>query len=189
MSTPAASPAFLAKWNLTSSCGSSMDPHLLLPLLEFADATLVPLGVFDAVSVSKARLSLLNSSNMVDYAIEIYDNVKKLSPESVTDEELKKLKKQRDDVMQKMNKLTEGAKPFTEILGDEKRRAKMEEECKWNVKGLKGQGVTEEVRGVRSHAALYTYILNTYVLTYFPPNSNQTQPPSPTDSRNLPPAR
>mmetsp|Transcript_29144 Transcript_29144/g.55036 ORF Transcript_29144/g.55036 Transcript_29144/m.55036 type:complete len:492 (-) Transcript_29144:111-1586(-) len=167
MSTPAASPAFLAKWNLTSSCGSSMDPHLLLPLLEFADATLVPLGVFDAVSVSKARLSLLNSSNMVDYAIEIYDNVKKLSPESVTDEELKKLKKQRDDVMQKMNKLTEGAKPFTEILGDEKRRAKMEEECKWNVKGLKEQGVTEETLETYRQLAKFQYECGDYETSHF----------------------
>ncbi|GMH66516.1 hypothetical protein TL16_g04453 [Triparma laevis f. inornata] len=162
-----ATPEFLAKWNLTSTCGASMDPHLLLPLLEFASQTLVPLKAFNEVSVGKARLRVLENSNMVDYAIEIYESVKSLDSASVDVKDLNVLKNKRESVMKKMNSLTEGAKPYTTLLGDVETRKKMEESGTWNVPGLKSVGVTADVLETYRQLSKFQYECGDYETSHF----------------------
>lgn len=57
-----------AKYDLTQRIAPQLDRHLVFPLLEFLqDRSLYP-----DEDMLKAKIELLNNTNMVDYAMDIY---------------------------------------------------------------------------------------------------------------------
>jgi translation initiation factor 3 subunit E len=69
-STP---PSSTAKYDLTSTLSKFLDLHLMFPLLEFVDGNEI-LG-YNPADIQKARLALVKPTNMVEYAIEIYQEL------------------------------------------------------------------------------------------------------------------
>lgn len=57
--------------DLTQTLGSFMDRHLLVPLLDF----LKERGLYEAAELDEAKLQLLFGTNMVDAAVDIYQEL------------------------------------------------------------------------------------------------------------------
>mmetsp|Transcript_11927 Transcript_11927/g.32082 ORF Transcript_11927/g.32082 Transcript_11927/m.32082 type:complete len:498 (+) Transcript_11927:29-1522(+) len=58
--------------DLTHVVSQYMDPHLVLPLLEFAEMHPNLRGEYDARQVVQAKLEVLSTTNMVDFAMDTY---------------------------------------------------------------------------------------------------------------------
>lgn len=77
MSSPdtPATPGSAAKYDLTSQLSKYMDLHMMFPLLEFVDGNDF-LG-YNPADIQRARLALVTPTNMVEYAIEIHQELEK----------------------------------------------------------------------------------------------------------------
>lgn len=78
----ALSPELVAKYDLTAKVGTFMDRHLIFPLLEFLQVQ----AIYPEPEIMQAKLSLLQKTNMVDFAMDIYQNLHNVdtpSPELV----------------------------------------------------------------------------------------------------------
>lgn len=75
-----------------------LDLHLMFPLLEFVENNRELR--YDPKDVQRARLDLLKPTNMVDYAIEIYDDLNE-----GTEEGKEEMEKQKNEVYAKMEML------------------------------------------------------------------------------------
>lgn len=63
-----AAAAGVAGHDLTHTVAKHLDKHLVLPLLEFLQTK----GCYDDKSILRAKLALLEKTNMIDFAIDIY---------------------------------------------------------------------------------------------------------------------
>lgn len=61
----------MCEWDLTSKLGQFLDLHLVFPLLEFLSSK----RLYDQNELLEGKLNLLNHTNMVDFAIEVYANL------------------------------------------------------------------------------------------------------------------
>ena len=75
MSTPSTPESSTAKYDLTPTLSKYLDLHLMFPLLEFVDGN-EQLG-YNPADIQRARLALVKPTNMVEYAIEIYQDLEK----------------------------------------------------------------------------------------------------------------
>lgn len=66
----------MAEYDLTSKIGCYLDRHLVFPLLEFLSER----DIFDERDLLKGKIDLLSSTNMVDFAVDVY---KALHPDEV----------------------------------------------------------------------------------------------------------
>lgn len=66
----------MAVYDLTSKIGCFLDRHLVFPLLEFLSER----DIFDDRDLLKGKIDLLSSTNMVDFAVDVY---KALHPDEV----------------------------------------------------------------------------------------------------------
>lgn len=57
-----------AKYDLTQRIAPQLDRHLVFPLLEFLQEK----GLYPEEDILKAKIDLLNNTNMVDYAMDIH---------------------------------------------------------------------------------------------------------------------
>ncbi len=62
------SPENLAQYDLTLELAKCLDRHLVFPLLEFLSNR----NIYIEKDLERAKLELLQKTNMVDYAVEIY---------------------------------------------------------------------------------------------------------------------
>lgn len=127
------------KWDLTSSIAASLDSHHMFPILDFVEKTMVEeYSAYDAKTVAAARLELLKPTNMVDYAVDIYQKVTgdKKEPAEFSDK--------RKSVIASLNELTERAKPFLELVESSDRRAELIKSGAWTVEGLSKCGVSAD---------------------------------------------
>jgi hypothetical protein len=60
--------ATMARFELSPMFSKFMDRHLVFPILEFHQEK----GVYDPTDIMQAKLALLKSTNMVDFAMDIY---------------------------------------------------------------------------------------------------------------------
>eukprot|EP00614_Pseudopedinella_elastica_P035382 CAMPEP_0172617354 /NCGR_PEP_ID=MMETSP1068-20121228/70197_1 /TAXON_ID=35684 /ORGANISM="Pseudopedinella elastica, Strain CCMP716" /LENGTH=456 /DNA_ID=CAMNT_0013423099 /DNA_START=90 /DNA_END=1460 /DNA_ORIENTATION=+ len=77
-----------AKYDLTSTLSKHLDLHLMFPLLEFIDGN--ELLAYDPTDIQRARLALVKPTNMVEYAIEIHQDLEKTTavpPEMAAEKE------------------------------------------------------------------------------------------------------
>lgn len=60
-----------AKYDLTPRIAPQLDRHLVFPLLEFLQER----GLYAEEDILKAKIELLNNTNMVDYAMDIHKSL------------------------------------------------------------------------------------------------------------------
>lgn len=59
------------QYDLTSRISQFLDKHLVFPLLEFLSQK----QVYQASDIEAAKLDLIGKTNMVDYAVDIYQQL------------------------------------------------------------------------------------------------------------------
>lgn len=67
----AASSADPLQYDLTTVVAKSLDRHLVFPLLEFLSQK----QLYPAEDIESAKLELIEKTNMVDYAVDIYQGL------------------------------------------------------------------------------------------------------------------
>ena len=66
-----AGPSGPAQYDLTHRVSKFLDRHLVFPLLEFLSQK----QIYDAAEIEAAKLELIEKTNMVDYAVDIYQGL------------------------------------------------------------------------------------------------------------------
>ena len=84
----------MAEHDLTAKLAKSMDRHLVFPLLEWLSAK----ELYPEDQIQQGKLDLLNKTNMLDYAMEIYTQLNNRDPPQ-------ELKERRTEVVQNLRKL------------------------------------------------------------------------------------
>jgi translation initiation factor 3 subunit E len=107
----------MATYDLTAEIGQFLDPHLMLKVIEFIDEQKVYVDpknpMMTAPEVVTAKLDLLNKTNMVDYALDIFKNQHPDQPEP------KEMKTRRDEVVKSMKSLEKECSPLLELFKDQ----------------------------------------------------------------------
>lgn len=88
----------MAQYDLTRTLTPYMDRHLVLPLLEFLSRENVE-PIYSEEDLTKAKIDLLNKTNMVDLEIDLYKKLKG------TEETPPEMEERRSAVLQEMNNL------------------------------------------------------------------------------------
>lgn len=60
-----------SRYDLSGVLSGYLDEHLVFPLLEF----LAQKQIYDAADIEKNKLTLIEKTNMVDYAVDIYQQL------------------------------------------------------------------------------------------------------------------
>eukprot|EP00474_Spongospora_subterranea_P008784 CRZ09242.1 hypothetical protein [Spongospora subterranea] len=100
-----------SQYNLTAMIAANLDPHMVLPLLDFAEST----GSFNVDTITKSRLQVLDSTQMVDFYNEVY--VEAFGDDG-PHEGLNS--KPRDVVISRYTKLHSQCKPLLDIIDEKK---------------------------------------------------------------------
>ena len=107
------------EWDLTSRISPYLDRHMVFPLLEFIDTTLLPAGHvnYKASDIGAARLALLRPTHMVDYAMDTYKLVRGEGAAVPAE-----MQKQKDDVYQALEELKKTCAPLDKLCKNEEER-------------------------------------------------------------------
>ncbi|KAL2480686.1 eukaryotic translation initiation factor 3E [Abeliophyllum distichum] len=95
-----------AKYDLTQRIAPQLDRHLLFPLLEF----LQDRGLYPEEEILKAKIELLNHTNMVDYAMDIHKSLYN------SDDAPHDMVERRAEVVARLKALEESAAPIITFL-------------------------------------------------------------------------
>jgi translation initiation factor 3 subunit E len=98
-----------AEYDLSPQINPFLDPHLMIPILDFVEGA----KMYSDTSMKMGKLKLLESTNMVDFALDIWRG---LNPDEEVPEEM--LEK-RDDVLARMVELKEAAAPALLVVDNE----------------------------------------------------------------------
>ncbi|KAJ7972179.1 Eukaryotic translation initiation factor 3 subunit E [Quillaja saponaria] len=96
----------MADYDLTPRIAPNLDRHLVFPLLEFLQER----QLYPDEQILKAKIELLNRTNMVDYAMDIHKNLYH------TDDVPQDMVERRAEVVGKLKKLEEAAAPLVAFL-------------------------------------------------------------------------
>lgn len=101
----------VAKYDLTAAIAANLDPHMVIPLLDFAES----LSTFSPESIARARLQVLESTQMVDFYNEVYQ-------EAFGDDKPHEgmAIKPRDVVVAKYAELHAECKPLLDVIDQKK---------------------------------------------------------------------
>eukprot|EP00953_Heterococcus_sp_UTEX-ZZ885_P015243 8592-Heterococcus_DN1.PRE.3 len=103
----AAAPAGAHKYDLTNTISEYLDLHLMFPLLDFVEIS----GMYPGQGVAQARLELLEPTNMVDYAMEVYQTLHDKPPP-------KEMVARRERVFARLEELKAAAARLVAIVED-----------------------------------------------------------------------
>nr|XP_043614931.1 eukaryotic translation initiation factor 3 subunit E [Erigeron canadensis] len=98
----------MAKYDLTPKIAPNLDRHLVFPLLEFTQER----ELYPNDQILKAKIELLNNTNMVDYAMDIHKSLYH------TDEVPQDMVERRAEVVARLKSLEEAAAPLVTFLQD-----------------------------------------------------------------------
>jgi len=99
----------LGKFDLTSKLTPFLDKHLIFPILHF----LKELDLYKQSDITAAELTLLSSTNMIDFAMDKYTELGVEPPES--------LAQKRDEVLEALNNLREHEISLLNTLEDDEK--------------------------------------------------------------------
>lgn len=99
----------MAEHDLTPVLGQYLDPHLLIPSLEFMSEK----KIYDETDMLKSKLHLISKTNMLDYAIDIH---KSIYPDQEAPAELVQ---KRNGVFKKLERLDRANMPFLNMFNEE----------------------------------------------------------------------
>ncbi|XP_022867541.1 eukaryotic translation initiation factor 3 subunit E-like [Olea europaea var. sylvestris] len=95
-----------AKYDLTPRIAPQLDRHLVFPLLEFLQER----GLYAEEDILKAKIELLNNTNMVDYAMDIHKSLYH------SDDVPNEMVERRVEVVARLKSLEESAAPIITFL-------------------------------------------------------------------------
>ncbi|KAL3533718.1 hypothetical protein ACH5RR_007239 [Cinchona calisaya] len=96
----------MANYDLTPRIAPNLDRHLVFPLLEFLQER----QLYQDQDILKAKIELLNHTNMVDYAMDIHKSLYH------TEEVPQDMLERRAEVVARLKSLEEGAAPWITFL-------------------------------------------------------------------------
>eukprot|EP00891_Asterochloris_glomerata_P002480 jgi/Astpho2/2480/e_gw1.00048.70.1_t len=118
----------MAENDLTATLARSLDRHLVFPLLEFLSAR----QLYPDDQIEQGKIDLLTKTNMVDYAMDIYQNLHgKAAPQSMKD--------QRSQVVGKLKTLQAQAESIVEFLSNEGLVKQLKQDKAQNLQWLQQQ--------------------------------------------------
>lgn len=127
------------EFDLTGTTSEFLDRHLVIPLLEFIDQHPNMAGVYKKEDIMQAKLELLSNTNMVDYAIDIHQELHGSDPPE-------ELVVRRDQVLMVLQALQVQAGPLLKVMGDNELMNNLTESGSFNMDYLMdAHGVTYEV--------------------------------------------
>jgi len=97
----------MATYDLTPVIGQYLDRHLVFPLLEFLD---IKKDIYSEDDLLKAKLDLLDKTNMVDFAMDIFKKLHK------TDEVPAEMKERREKVVATLKELQGLCSPILKVM-------------------------------------------------------------------------
>lgn len=113
-------------WDLTGVVSPYLDRHMVFPLLEY----LAKSDLYKSADILNAKIALLESTNMVDYAIENYETLEKPVPDS--------LKAQKETVLKEKEQLANSCKPILDLDEEQTVRSTIHALCStWNTIDIK----------------------------------------------------
>jgi len=131
-----------SKYELTSKIAPYLDRHLVFPLLEFLQVKAMhPEG-----EILNAKIQLLQKTNMVDFAMDIYKNLHN------TEEVPQAMMERRTEVVKKLKACQESALPMVQFLGNGNLVKQLRQDRQQNLAFLAEHNV-----GVEQIDALYTF--------------------------------
>jgi translation initiation factor 3 subunit E len=96
----------MAEYDLTPRMAPNLDRHLVFPLLEFLQER----QLYDDNHILKAKIDLLNNTNMVDYAMDIHKTLYH------TEDVPQDMVERRADVVARLKSLEDAAAPLVAFL-------------------------------------------------------------------------
>ena len=102
----ARSPSMAQNFELSSALSKFLDRHLVFPVLEFHQEK----GIYDPIDIMKAKLALLKTTNMVDFAMDIHKAL------TGTDEVPLEMKEHRSTVVARLRQLQQDVDPIIKCL-------------------------------------------------------------------------
>jgi translation initiation factor 3 subunit E len=147
-------------WDLTSSISPFLDVHLLFPILESLETSESTKGLYSSKDIVAARLELLKSTNMVDYALEIAKG-----PNGVcTTADEASMVNRKKVVLATLERLQSAAQPLVDAATT---KAKYVENSNWNVAGLRAANKAIDSKVIDSYRELakFNYECGDYELS------------------------
>eukprot|EP00927_Polykrikos_kofoidii_P071037 TRINITY_DN67374_c0_g1_i1.p1 TRINITY_DN67374_c0_g1~~TRINITY_DN67374_c0_g1_i1.p1 ORF type:complete len:480 (-),score=91.97 TRINITY_DN67374_c0_g1_i1:217-1656(-) len=93
--------AAAAKYDLTGKITPYLDRHLVIPILNFLAET----GIYNKDDITRAEISLLTETNMIEYAVEKYALIGEEAPESLCEEQKQMVLTRLSESQQRVLKL------------------------------------------------------------------------------------
>ncbi|KVH92008.1 Eukaryotic translation initiation factor 3 (eIF3), subunit 6, N-terminal [Cynara cardunculus var. scolymus] len=116
----------MAKYDLTPRIAPNLDRHLVFPLLEFTQER----ELYPNDQILKAKIELLNNTNMVDYAMDIHKSLYHTEdvPQDMVD--------RRVEVVARLKSLEEAAAPLVTFLQNPKAVQELRADKQYNLQML-----------------------------------------------------
>ncbi|XP_004349023.1 eukaryotic translation initiation factor 3 subunit E [Capsaspora owczarzaki ATCC 30864] len=99
----------MAAYDLSTVLGQHLDRHLVLPLLDFLQTR----GIYADEEIARGKLDLISSTNMVDFAIDIYKTIQQ------TEEAPADLVEKRESTVARLKVLHNSAEPVLNLFQNE----------------------------------------------------------------------
>ncbi|KAF5747967.1 eukaryotic translation initiation factor 3 subunit E [Tripterygium wilfordii] len=117
----------MATYDLTPRIAPNLDRHLVFPLLEFLQER----QLYPDDQILKAKIELLNKTNMVDYAMDIHKSLYHTEdvPQDMMD--------RRAEVVARLKSLEEGAAPIVAFLQNPNAVQELRADKQYNIQMLK----------------------------------------------------
>ncbi|XP_022866904.1 eukaryotic translation initiation factor 3 subunit E [Olea europaea var. sylvestris] len=133
-----------SKYDLTQRIAPQLDRHLVFPLLEFLQER----GLYAEEDILKAKIELLNHTNMVDYAMDIHKSL--YHSEDVPQEMVER----RVEVVARLKSLEEAAAPIVTFLQNPNAVQELRAEKQHNLQMLNDryQIGTEQIEALYQYA-------------------------------------
>ncbi|KAA8493703.1 Eukaryotic translation initiation factor 3 subunit E [Porphyridium purpureum] len=126
--------------DLTPVLAQYLDRHLVFPLVEFMEGHPSMEGQFDVKDLLRAKLDLLEKTNMVDFAMDIY---KQLHDGAEPPQEMLK---HRGKVLVVLQTLQEECEPLFRVMGDDALVQELRDSNQFNMETLgERYGITRDV--------------------------------------------
>lgn len=116
----------MAEYDLTPRMAPNLDRHLVFPLLEFLQER----QLYDDDHILKAKIDLLNNTNMVDYAMDIHKSL--YHTEDVPNDMVDR----RAEVVARLKSLEEAAAPLVAFLQNEAAVQELRADKQYNLQML-----------------------------------------------------
>ncbi|KAJ9084720.1 eukaryotic translation initiation factor 3 subunit E [Entomophthora muscae] len=116
----------MAHHDLTSKMIPYLDRHLSFPLLEYLGLK----EIYDVKDILQAKYDLMSKTNMVDFAITLYQELHKV------EEVPADLSKRREEILATLNSYTEQAAKVMEVIENPKVIGALRQDKEQNIKLL-----------------------------------------------------